>query len=138
MSRTIHVVGAAIIRGDRCLAAQRSASMANPLKWEFPGGKLEPGEGPEQALAREIAEELGVAILVHDPLARGFGRTRKGDTVQLDVFAASLTDPDAPIRLAEHARFGWFTSDELEALDWDDADLPALAVVLRRLNADPR
>lgn len=134
MSRTIHVVGAALMQDNRCLAAQRSATMSNPLKWEFPGGKQEAGEAPQQALTREIAEELSVAIHVGPWLARGHGRTPRGDRVELDVYAATLAEPDATITLTEHAQWGWFTAQELETLDWDDADRPALAVVLQLLN----
>ncbi|MCF8076784.1 MAG: NUDIX domain-containing protein [Desulfotignum sp.] len=61
----LHVT-CAIIEQDGCvLAAQRSLAMAMPLKWEFPGGKIKPGETPEHCLCREIAEELAVKVAVH-------------------------------------------------------------------------
>lgn len=75
--KPIEVVGAAIIAGDRCLVAQRSAQMSNPLKWEFPGGKVRVGEAPKAALRREIAEELGMSIAVGEHI--GGGTARIGD-----------------------------------------------------------
>ena len=66
----IWVVGAAIFDAKgRCLIAQRSAKMSNPLLWEFPGGKVEDGESPERALARELEEELGVSAAAAMPVA---------------------------------------------------------------------
>jgi 8-oxo-dGTP diphosphatase len=56
----VQVVAAVIESGGKILIGQRTAEQSHPLKWEFPGGKVEPGEGPEQALARELEEELGI------------------------------------------------------------------------------
>ena len=60
----LHVVGAAILAGDRCLVARRGPGMSLPGLWEFPGGKVEPGESDRAALAREIREELGCDVEV--------------------------------------------------------------------------
>ena len=62
--RHLRVACAIIERDGRVLAAQRSAAMTLPLKWEFPGGKIEAGESPEECLIRELMEELGVTVLV--------------------------------------------------------------------------
>ena len=67
----IHVVGAAIIEKDRCLVARRGPGMALAGYWEFPGGKVEPGESPEVALVREIREEMGIGIEVGNWIGRG-------------------------------------------------------------------
>src|SRR5687768_3267985 len=87
---TIHVVGAAIIRDHRCLITQRSPTMPLPLKWEFPGGKVEPNEAPEAALAREIHEELGLTIQVGPFLARGTAPASNNRLISLDVYAAHI------------------------------------------------
>ena len=68
MKKNIHVVGAAIIEDGKILCAQRGPSMSLPLKWEFPGGKIEPGESPEEALAREIKEEINCSIEIGEKI----------------------------------------------------------------------
>jgi 8-oxo-dGTP diphosphatase len=126
----VRVVGAAIIRDGRCLAAQRSPAMAEPLKWEFPGGKVEAGEDPRTALRREVGEELGLRIAVGGRLGRG--DRRLGDRrIALEVFAARVVS--GRVRLAEHCRYGWFRAEEIERLDWAPADRPLLAAVKQLL-----
>ncbi len=94
--RILHVVGAAILgAGGRCLAARRAAHVPHPGCWEFPGGKVEPGEDPRRALEREIAEELGLAIVAGDFLGRGEAPISGGRTVLLDVYLAELL-PHSP------------------------------------------
>lgn len=131
--KTIQVVGAAIILAGRCLAAQRSVDMSLPLKWEFPGGKVEPGETPERALAREIAEELGVRVEVGARLGQGRAGLPDGREVVLDVHLAALLDEPDAIVLREHARWRWVGVDELGALDWAQADIPVLEPLARHL-----
>lgn len=124
------MVGAAILQGETCLVAQRGADMSTPLKWEFPGGKLEPGEDPRQALVREIREELALEIEVGDWLGRGesvAGPRR----IELDVFTAAVVSGE--VRLAEHRDFGWFRAHEIDALDWAAADVPVLGKLKERL-----
>lgn len=124
----IHVVGAAIFDGrGRVLVAQRSAEMALPLLWEFPGGKVEPGESPEEALAREVEEELGLEVTVGEFVARGSHLTSSGRRVVLDVYRARLVA--GRLVLVEHADARWCAPDELRALDWPEADLPAVEVL---------
>src|SRR5690606_5899508 len=111
----ISVVGAAIVRDGRCLAALRSPSMAEPARWEFPGGKVEHGETPEAALRREIAEELGIEIEVGAKLGRGC--VDRGDTtICLDVYAARLVrgEPQA----FEHSALRWVDAEALCTLQW--------------------
>jgi 8-oxo-dGTP diphosphatase len=132
------VVGAAILHRRRCLVAQRSESMPEPLRWEFPGGKVEAEETPRQALAREIEEELGLDVHVSSWLGRGQGMTHDRRPLVLDVYLASWPDgtPDGAVQLREHRRWGWFTAPEIDTLDWAAADIPVLAALKQRL-AEP-
>lgn len=104
--------------------------MSAPLKWEFPGGKVEPGEAPRDALRREVYEELGIEIDVGKLLGTGFGTV--GDRkIHLEVYASHWRT--GQIELREHAESGWFDAEALEALDWPDADWPILPAVRQYL-----
>lgn len=120
------VVGAAIVRDGTCLVAKRGPNMRAPHKWEFPGGKVEAGESPEQALAREIAEELGVEIEVGERLGRGTA----GEVV-LDVYWATLRRGEPHAK--EHAELSWIGADEARILDWADADIPVIPMLCEAL-----
>ena len=101
--------------------------MAAPLAWEFPGGKVGPGESPEEALRREIREELGVEIRVGSRLGRGRGLT--GDrVVVLDVYLARIVR--GAVRPVEHRDWGWFDAEALVGLDWAAPDVPVLPAVV--------
>ncbi len=127
----IHVVGAAIFHQGRCLVALRSARMSLPLKWEFPGGKIEPGESPEAALRREVQEELGLEIEVQGFL--GLGQSvHNGQSIELSVYRARFLSGD--LELAEHAEARWFAASELSALDWAEADVPIVPLVEEALH----
>jgi 8-oxo-dGTP diphosphatase len=133
---TIHVVGAAIICDHHSLVAQRSATKPLPREWEFPGGKVEPSESPETALAREIHEELGLHIQVGPFLARGTALLPNGKHIALDVYAATITS--GTLALREHAQVQWASADELANFDWADADIPIIPAVHDYLLAHSR
>jgi 8-oxo-dGTP diphosphatase len=126
MMAVVRVVGAAICEQGKCLVAQRGHSMSNPGKWEFPGGKVEVAESDAEALVREIGEELGLLIEVGARLAVGSAQIG-GKRIELIVYAASVVSGDLVLR--EHARSRWLSADELPALDWAEADVPALPAV---------
>jgi len=126
----VHVACALIERDGLVLAAQRSAAMNLPLKWEFPGGKLEAGETPETCLRRELLEEMGVTIAVSRPLSL---HTHSYDsfTVTLYPFICSLETEQ--ITLHEHAAITWLPPEELHTLDWAEADWPVLEAYARMI-----
>ncbi len=120
------VVGAAIIEGGRVLACERSAPPEVAGRWEFPGGKVEPGEAETDALARECAEELGVRVAVGARVGRDV-RMAHGRSV-LRVYAARLLHGDQPKAL-EHAELRWLSAAELDSVDWLPADVPIVAAL---------
>ena len=131
--KNIHVACAVIERNSLVLVAQRSAAMSLPLKWEFPGGKIEPGESLEECLCREIVEELGVSIEV----SRSLQPTRHEYpdlTVTLYPFICSTSTDE--ITVNEHAAVVWLPPDRLHELDWAEADLPVLATYCRQLKEE--
>jgi 8-oxo-dGTP diphosphatase len=127
------VVGAAIIVDARVLACERSAPPEAAGRWEFPGGKVEPGETETDALVRECAEELGVRVEIGARLGRDV-RMAHGRSV-LRVYVARLLDGEQPKAL-EHSDLRWLGARELDSVPWLPADVPIVAA-LRPLLADP-
>ncbi len=113
------VMAGAIVQDGRVLAARRTRPTALAGRWELPGGKAEPGEGEEQALVRELREELGVDVRVG---ARIGPDVQLGDRVVLRCRIASLVDPGIPVEPGEHDQVRWLGVDELGDVDWLDAD----------------
>ncbi len=124
------VVGAAIVREGRVLAARRTKPSAAAGRWEFPGGKVEVGESPEQALVREIAEELGVTVAVTGWLV---GEAPIGTTHLLTVAISQLVEGDP--EPTEHDEVRWLSADELGDVDWLEPDRPFLAELKEILQA---
>ncbi|MDP3892797.1 (deoxy)nucleoside triphosphate pyrophosphohydrolase [Nocardioides sp.] len=118
------VVGAAIVRGATVLAARRTSPAEAAGRWELPGGKVEPGESPEQALVREIGEELGCAIEVLRWLD---GAAAIGTSHQLTVAVAALRDGEPEPLAREHDLLRWLSADRLDTVDWLGPDRPFLA-----------
>lgn len=114
----IEVVAAIIVRNKEIFATQRGyGDFAG--KWEFPGGKIEPGESPEQALQREIHEELNATITVGDHLI----------TVDYDYDSFSLTMQcflchlDSSLELLEHSDAKWLSRSTIDSVAWLPADV---------------
>lgn len=128
MKKRINVVGAVLTRGDSILAAKRSSTMSLPGLWEFPGGKIELGETPQQALARELEEEL----LCNVEIGRHVQTTEHEydfGVVTLTTFYCTLIAGEP--RLTEHAEIRWLPASELDSLEWAPADVPAVIHVMQ-------
>lgn len=115
---TKHIAAAIIAKDGKILAAQRSYGMKD--KWEFPGGKIEEGETPQEALGREILEELDTKVAVGEMI----------DTIEydyptfhlsMDCFWCAIVEGD--LVLKEHEAAKWLHADELGSVDWLPADI---------------
>ena len=120
------VVAALIWDGNKFMACQRPAHKARGLKWEFVGGKVEPGETKEQALIRECREELAVTVSVGDVFME-LTHTYPDLTVHLTLFNAAIAE-GAPQKI-EHNDIRWITVEEIDQY----AFCPADEVILERL-----
>ena len=127
--KQIEVVAAIIRKGDRIFATQRGYGEWKDW-WEFPGGKMEAGETPEEALVREIREELSAEISVDEFLC----------TVEYDYTAFHLTMHcylcslvTEALHLNEHEAAKWLTKDELDGVKWLPADVEVVEVIKSKI-----
>jgi 8-oxo-dGTP diphosphatase len=123
------VVAGLIVDGDRVLISQRRADQSLPLQWEFPGGKVEPGEAPAAALVRELREELGVDVVVGRIWDVLFHAYRDFDLVML-VYACTLDASSPAPHAREVAAYAWVACS---ALPGDFDILPADRPLIERL-----
>jgi len=119
-SRIIEVVGAIIKDGDRYLVGQRAANKAQGGLWEFMGGKIEPGETPEQALARECREELALEI-ENEHIIDSVVHEYPEKTIRLTLISCSPKSGLIPNAL-EHQQIRWVTRAEMDTMDFAPAD----------------
>ena len=114
------VVAALIVREDEILVCQRGENHPMPLKWEFPGGKIEPDERPAEALRRELEEELGIDAVI-GPLVHSLQFTyANGNAVELRFFAVREFTGEIENRIFNDVR--WARRAELPAYDFLEAD----------------
>ncbi|MBW2690050.1 MAG: (deoxy)nucleoside triphosphate pyrophosphohydrolase [Deltaproteobacteria bacterium] len=129
--KILHVSCAIIEKDGLVLVAQRSKTMSLPLKWEFPGGKLDPNENAENCLVREIKEELGVDINILS--------SQPPSDWQYSAFAIILYPfvcnlGPGKISLADHKAISWVKPVDLLDLDWAEADIPVVQNYLAHLS----
>ena len=118
--RIIEVVGAIIRDGDRYLVGQRAANKAQGGLWEFMGGKIEPGETPEQALARECREELTLEI-ENEHIIDSVVHEYPEKTIRLTLIEC-MPKPGSVPKALEHQDIRWVTRAEMDTLDFAPAD----------------
>jgi 8-oxo-dGTP diphosphatase len=127
----LRVVGAVIVDGRHVLCAQRSELKHLAGMWEFPGGKVEPGESDEQALEREIREELGCLVHVGAVITTTLHRYDFGGVALTTYYCEMVEGLPHP---SEHQAVVWTDYTELKTLDWAPADVPAVERVMRDLD----
>jgi 8-oxo-dGTP diphosphatase len=120
----LRVAAAVIEREGRVLIARRAAGKAHAGLWEFPGGKIEPGEAPEQCLARELREELGVTCAIGEQIVTSMHRDAGGAIELLAFRAYHLAGDFLP---TDHSELRWVPPGELAAFAFSPADRAVVA-----------
>lgn len=115
------VVAALIVKDGRLLVCQRTRHQTMPLKWEFPGGKIEEGEQPRDALRRELDEELGIVATIGDELARIQHEYPNGGMVELRFYIVKEFQGEIENRIFRDIQ--WALPPDLPKFDFLEADL---------------
>lgn len=123
MKKTIKVVGAIIENNNKILCALRSKDMSLPMMWEFPGGKIEEGESVNEAIVREIKEELDCNIEV---ISIFNDNTHEYENIIVNLITVKCKLISGNPKAKEHAKLLWLPVDYLESLNWAPADIPAI------------
>jgi 8-oxo-dGTP diphosphatase len=115
------VVAALILRDEKILVCQRTRHQVMPLKWEFPGGKIEDGEQPRDALHRELEEELGIDAVIGDEASRIVHTYPSGGSVELRFFAVHEYRGEIENKIFKDVQ--WAERQDLPSYDFLEADL---------------
>jgi mutator protein MutT len=121
MSSTIDVSAGIIVKGNKILAARRRTGLHLAGFWEFPGGRVELNESPENCLVRELKEEFGIDTRVTDYVGDNYHAY--GDKI-IHLIAFRVEHLGGEIELIDHDEIKWLTIDELDSLRWAEADIP--------------
>jgi 8-oxo-dGTP diphosphatase len=131
---TILVAAAVVVEAGRVLVTQRKAGAHLAGKWEFPGGKVQPGEDPRDAVVRELREELGMIVRAGEIVDVAFHRYEEAGTNVLLLFFDAERAPGSPDpRPLDVAALRWASRDELSPAEFPPADVAVLAKVRARL-----
>ena len=125
--RRVSVVAAVVWRGDDVFAARRRPSVARGGAWEFPGGKVEPGESEPEALCRELEEELGLSVHIGERLGAWVHRY---PDLEVELIAYACAWREGPSRQTDHDRIVWTRPSALPELAWAEADLGVVDLIL--------
>ena len=131
--KTLNVVGAVITNKEgQIIVAQRPYSEVSykSYKWEFPGGKVEENESPQEAIVREIQEELDCEIVVGDKLGE-LEYDYPDFKLKMNLYLCRLKEGSMPKAL-EHEQIKWITPEEIDALDWLEADYKILPLIKKQ------
>ena len=131
MRKQIHVVGAVITENGLVMCAQRGHDGNLPGLWEFPGGKIEPGESKQAALIREIAEELGCKIEVGREVTTTTHEYEFGEVTLTTFYCRLVAGTPA---LTEHVAVKWLPPAVLDSVAWAPADIPAVTLIMTDLS----
>ena len=122
----IQVTAAIVVKSGKVLIAKRNPKARLPNLWEFPGGKIEPGEPPEQCLKRELYEEFEIHVRVGERVGASV-HTYDFGTVELIAFKARLVG--GKFKLHEHAEIRWVQADALDHYEFAPADIPFVHMI---------
>lgn len=130
MTKRIPVVGAAIIENGKLLAAKRTEGRSLGGYWEFPGGKIDSGETPEEALKREVFEEFGANATIFEKIDEPFEKEYDFGVIVLEILYVRL---DSEItKTIEHEELRWVSEQEALELSWAPTDVPAIKELVER------
>ncbi|MDT2613913.1 (deoxy)nucleoside triphosphate pyrophosphohydrolase [Enterococcus dongliensis] len=122
--KNIFVVGAVLVQDDKILCCQRGPGRSLANLWEFPGGKIETGEHPVEALKRELSEELNIQVSITETEFVTTAYEYDFGIVHLTTFICHL-EKGKPV-LTEHTQIKWLKPAQLNELNWAPADLPTV------------
>lgn len=128
----IRVVGAIIRRGDTVFATRRNPERSAGGLWEFPGGKVEAGETPEGALARELHEELDVEVAVGSFIDQSLSSVGTA-TIELSCYSVALRGAE-PTSSTDHDAMTWIPLDSLDQFEWAPGDVPIIEGLAAKLH----
>ncbi len=134
MTKQIDVVGAILVREGKILCCKRGPGRSLAYLWEFPGGKIEPGETPALALARELREELKIEVSIVPEIFVNASYTYDFGRVTMDTLVCHLLSGE-PV-LTEHVDMKWLRPSELSQLEWAPVDLPTVEKLIAQGDFD--